>query len=91
MDRTEIPDFAQERCDGSAGGLALSFRIPCLRKIRSVAKRGWAPPPAAPRQRFEAKMSRGHLMFLDQGWTLSFLTRGFGIVLPACIAKRREP
>ncbi len=54
--RVEIPDSPQEGCDGSAGGLALPFHRPCLRKIRSVAKRGRARPPAEPRQRFESKM-----------------------------------
>ncbi len=46
----EISDSPQEGCGGSAGGLALPFPRPCLGKIRSVAKRGRASPPAAPRQ-----------------------------------------
>ncbi len=75
--RIEIPDSPQEGRDGSAGGLALPFRRSCLRKIRSVAKRGRVPPPAAPRPRLESKMLRGRRMFLDRGWTPPRLTRGF--------------
>jgi len=45
--RVEIPDSLQEGCDGSAGGLAPPFHRPCLKKIRSVAKRGGASPAAA--------------------------------------------
>ena len=68
MGCVEILDSPHEGCDGSAGGLALPFPRPCSGKIRSVAKRGRAPPPAL-RPRLESKMWRGRRMFLDRGWT----------------------
>jgi len=78
MRRIEIPDSSPEGSDGSAGGLVLPFRIPCLRKIHSVAKRGGAPPPAASRPRLESKMWRGRRLFLDRGGTPPRLTRRLG-------------
>ena len=76
--RVEIPDSPHEGRDGSAGGLALPFRIPCSRKIRSVAKRGRAPPAAASQQRLHHKMLEKRHAFLDRGWVSLCLTRGFG-------------
>ncbi len=90
--RVEIPDSSQEGCDGSAGGLALPFPFETFCAARPapkgfgrnlffpdlIAKRGRAPPPAAPRQRLEFKMLRGRRMFFDRGWTPPRLTRGFG-------------
>ena len=49
MRRVEIPDFPQEGADGSAGGLALPFRIPLLEEnpLGREAREGAAAGGAA--------------------------------------------